>query len=399
MWINYVLPREIKQNIPKFYLFQMAWMFWLVYAVNIVFYQKNDITIFQITTLDVIWAVAAFVMEIPTGILSDRWSRKYMLVLSSLFAATGFFIFSITGSFLPFAIATILMALRFSFWSGTANALLYDSLKEAGEETQFEGILGKSKLFGLISISIAGIIGGLFAVNNIRLPFVLSMVSSVIAALVALSFKEPQGHTSTQEVKLLEHLKRSVTFVITSPLIRFVFLYLVLMDIAITYLDEYDQLYLTAINFPLAAFGIWIAVRRLLGGLGGYFAEKFKNRSSGYIKSIALFAMIVALVMIAFGNQYIGLMAFLLIFPIWGIAEVLIYGEIHAQVASSQRATIESLIVFFGVILDIPTRLSFGIISQNFGIKIGYLFVMLALLIYTPYFLSAKSVLKPKISS
>jgi hypothetical protein len=79
------------------------------------------------------------------------------------------------------------------------------------------------------------------------------------------------------------------------------------------------------------------------------------------------------------------------------VAEVLISGEIHAEIASNQRATIESLIVFFGVILDIPARLSFGFISQALGIRMGYLFVMLALVVYLPYFLSTRSVLKKKL--
>jgi MFS family permease len=375
----------------------MAWMFWLVYAVNVVFLQRNGVSISQVTILDVIWAIAVFVMEVPTGALSDRWSRKYMLVLSSLFASTGFLIFSVTGDFLPFIIATIFMALRFSFWSGTANALLYDTLKEVNNESNFEKILGRSKLLGLISVSIAGVLGSFLTVNSIRLPFTLSIFSSGLAAVIALSFKEPKIHTSTEEVKFIEHLRRSVKFIVTSPLIRFIFLYLVLMDIAASYLDEYDQLYLTAIDFPLAFFGIWIASRRLLGGLGGFFAEKFKERPSGHIKSIALFAMIGALVLIVFGSQYVGLAAFLLIFPIWGVAEVLISGEIHAEIASNQRATIESLIVFFGVILDIPARLSFGFISQALGIRMGYLFVMLALVVYLPYFLSTRSVLKKKL--
>lgn len=374
----------------------MAWMFWLVYAINVVFYRVNDISVSRITIIDVIWAVAAFIMEVPTGVLSDRWSRKYMLVLSSLFASTGFLIFSLTGSFLPFAIATVFMAARHSFQSGTANALIYDSLKQIKKEMDFEKILGRSRLLGLISISIAGVIGGFLAKSNIRLPFVLSMFSSGLAALIATTFREPEIHSSTEEVKLFEHIKKASKFVLTHPFIRFVFLYLILMDIAISYLDEYDQIYLTAINFPLVLFGVWIALRRLLGGIGGFWAEKFKYKPSAHVKTFALLIMIIALGAITFGNKYVGLAAFLVIFPIWGVTEVLITGEIHSQVESYQRATIESLMVFFGVLLDIPARLGFGYISEAFGIRIGYLYVMVLLLVYLPYFLFKRAVLTLK---
>ena len=369
----------------------MVWMFWLVYAINVVFYQKNGISISQITIIDVIWAIAAFLMEVPTGILADRWSRKYMLALSSLFAGVGFLIFFVSGNFFPFVIATIFMAARHAFASGTSNALLYDSLKSLKRENEFEKILGRSRLLGVVSISIAGILGSLVANYSIRLPFILSIIPAIVGVFIALSFKEPEIHSSTEEVKFFDHLKKSIRVVLTHPLIRFVFLYLILMDIAISYMDEYDQLYLAAINFPLVFFGIWIGLRRGLGGIGGYFAEKFKNKSSANIKLFSLATMFCVLAAIGLGGKILGLVAFLLIFPIWGIAEVLVWGEIHSQVESCQRATIESLIVFFGIVIDIPARLGFGFISQSFGIKAGYLYVLGILVLYLPFFLLKKS--------
>jgi len=48
--------------------------------------------------------------------------------------------------------------------------------------------------------------------------------------------------------------------------------------------------------------------------------------------------------------------------------------------------------------LDIPARLSFGYISQASGVRMGYLFVMIILAVYLPYFLLTKSVLKNKSS-
>lgn len=399
MNLRFVSSNKIAANIPKFYLFNIAWMFWLVYAINVVFYRMNNISVSQITIIDVVWSLAAFAMEVPTGVLSDRWSRKYMLVLSSLFASFGFLIFGLSSTFIPFAVATIFMAARHSFASGTSNALLYDSLKVMKRENEFEKILGRSKLLGILSISIAGIIGSYLAKDNIRVPFLLSIFSSGLAALIAFFFKEPKVHSSTEEVKLFDHIKRAGKLVLTHPFIRFVFFYLVLMDIAISYLDEYDQLYLTAINFPLVWFGAWIALRRGLGGLGGFFAERLKDKSSVYIKAFALLIMIVSLGMITLGSKYVGLAAFLLIFPIWGIAEVLIWGEIHSQVKSYQRATVESFITFFGVILDTPARLGFGYVSQGFGIRIGYLYVMILLLVYSPYFLLKRTSLVSRVKA
>jgi len=72
-------------------------------------------------------------------------------------------------------------------------------------------------------------------------------------------------------------------------------------------------------------FGVWIGLRRGLGGIGAYFAEKFKTKSGTNIKTFSLLAMLVALLVIGIGGKYLGLTAFLLISPIWGVAGVLIW--------------------------------------------------------------------------
>lgn len=383
---HFLSSNKISANIPKFYLFQIAWMFVLMFTINVVFFRENGISISQITVLDVLWAAVAFALEVPTGALADRWSRKYMLVLSGLFAALGLFVYSISSTFLPFALATMLMAMRNTFSSGTANALLYDSLKKVGKEVDFEKILGKTKFLGTVSVSLAGVLGSYLANSNIRLPFVVSIFTSLLAALIALTFREPKFHTSTGEVKYFDHIKQSVRYIWKSPLIRFLLVYLIIMDMPFSYLDEYDQLYLALINFPLAYFGIWIALRRGLGGLGGLFAERLKGRLRDRTETIALLTMFSSLLIISLAGKYFGLLAFLVVFPVWGAMEVLISGELHSHLESYQRATIESFVVFFGVIADAPIRLAFGGISDFFGIKVGYFFMAVLLVLYLPYF-------------
>lgn len=383
-----VSAKALSFNIPKFYFFSAAWMFVLMFTINVVFFRSNGLSISQITLLDIFWAVAALLLEVPTGALADRWSRKYTLALSGLFAALGMLLYSLSSTFFPFMLASMVMAARSAFQSGTANAFIYDTLKSINKESKFERVLGRARFIGVVSVSVAGILGAYLASSiNIRLPFIVSIFTSLFAALIALTFREPPFRHSTGEVRFFEHIRKAAKFALFNPFLRFLFFYFVLMDIAISHMDEYDQLYLTAVNFPLALFGVWIALRRGLSGLGGFFAERFKGISSPRIKTLALVAMIGALLTISFGNKYVGLLAFLIIFPIWGIVEVLVIGELHSKVESHRRATVESLIVFFGVMIDIPIRLAFGYIGDLFNIRIGYFFIGTILILYLPYFL------------
>lgn len=391
-----IFSEKATSNITKFYLFNVAWMFVLIFTINIVFFQENGISISQITVLDVLWAATAFFFKVPIGALADRWSRKYMLVFSGVSAAAGLLLYSVSSVFWPFALATIFMGLRETFSYGTANALLYDSLKSVNLQGDFEKILGRSKFFGTLSASLAGVLGAYLASFNLRLPFIISIFTSLLAATIALTFKEPKIYTSTGEVKYFEHIKEAVKYVLAHPVIRFLLIYLIFMDVAISHLDEYDQLYLTTIHFPLAYFGVWIALRRGLGGIGGLFAEKFKKKPANFVKTAAILAMITTLFVISQASKYLALTAFLLIFPLWGALEVLVLGELHSRFPSHQRATIESLMVFSGVAIDTPIRLSFGHVCDSFGIRLGYLFIGGVLLVYLPYFLTKRKVLLSK---
>lgn len=371
----------------------------MIYTIDVVFFRMNDISISRITILAAIWSVAALVTEIPTGVLADRWSRKYMLALSSVFAALGFLVFSVSSSFSPFVLATLLLAARISFGSGTDDAFLYDSLKEMGKASDYERIRGRCNLLEVASLFVAGVIGAYLAVYNIRIPFILSLVTSALAGVIALSFKEPRIHTLGEKVNVFEHIRRAGKQVIKQPFIRFVFFYWVLMDVATSLLDEYDQLYLTEIGFPLAMFGVWIGIRRGLYGVGSMFAEKFKRKPSSHSKLVALFAVILSLGAVALCNMYVGLAAFMLVFALWGVAEVLISGEIHSRVESQQRATIESLLGVCCNLAGIPVLLGFGWVSEAFGIRTGYGALMILLALYAPYFLARKSILASSKSS
>ena len=363
-------------------------MFVLIFTINVVFFRSNGLSISQITLLDIIWALVAFFLEVPTGALADRWSRKYTLALSGLFTAFGMFLYAVSSKFFPFALASTLMAARNAFHSGTANALVYDSLRSINKENDFERVLGRARFIGIVSVSIAGILGSYLASTaNIRLPFTLSIFTSLFAVLIALSFKEPPFYRSTGEMRFFEHIKKAAKFALINPFLRFLIIYFTLTDIAISHLDEYDQLYLNAVNFPLAFFGVWIGLRRGLSGFAALFAAKFKGIPPSRTKAAALMVMIGALLAISFGDKYLGLLAFLIIFPIWGIMEVLIIGELHSKVESYRRATVESVIVVFAIMIDIPIRLGFGYIGDLFNIRTGYSFIAAILILYAPYFL------------
>ena len=68
--------------------------------------------------------------EIPTGAIADLLGKKKTLLISFLLMALGLFGIGLTPDFLFLAVWVFIAGVGASFYSGTLEALVYDSLKE-----------------------------------------------------------------------------------------------------------------------------------------------------------------------------------------------------------------------------------------------------------------------------
>ncbi|HYF10545.1 MAG TPA: MFS transporter, partial [Candidatus Paceibacterota bacterium] len=140
--------------------------------------------------------IAAMVFEIPTGVLSDRFGRKSVLILSSLsaLAALGFFAFA--DGYPMLVIGAILDGLAFALASGNNDALLHDTLKELGREEEYAARRGEIGFWHQVALS-AAVLGGSFFVGiSLSLVFQLALIPLSAALLLAFFVKEPaiRGH-------------------------------------------------------------------------------------------------------------------------------------------------------------------------------------------------------------
>ncbi len=98
------------------------------YVIERLFWEERGITVQEVVYTEVIFAVTIVLLEIPSGIVADKWGRKNMILLSSVLEAIMFFLLINSTEFWHFAIAIFLSGIAGSANSGAENALLYDSL-------------------------------------------------------------------------------------------------------------------------------------------------------------------------------------------------------------------------------------------------------------------------------
>ena len=154
-------------------------------------YFSSVLRIDQVLLLEAIYYLGVVVLEVPSGYFSDRVGRRVTLLISTGSWIVGGLVFVMTASFVPFAVAQLLLALGMAFNSGTDTALLYDSLKDQGREDELARQEARAQALGLVAVGIAAGVGGLLAGFDLRIAYLLSSLSAALAWAVAWHFREP----------------------------------------------------------------------------------------------------------------------------------------------------------------------------------------------------------------
>jgi len=132
------------------------------------------------------------VFEVPTGIVADTIGRRmsYLLGTVTLAASTLFYVllWQIEAPFWEWAIASMLLGLGFTFFSGAVEAWLVDALAATEFTGEIETVFGRGQIVtgaGMLTGSVAG--GFIAAQVSLGAPFVLRGV--VLAAMFVVAFR------------------------------------------------------------------------------------------------------------------------------------------------------------------------------------------------------------------
>ncbi len=186
----------------------------------------------QIGTIQAVGLFLQLVLELPSGAIADMIGRKMTVVVGRVMGVAGFFLMAFTHSFWPFLIGNSLYLANWAFESGALDALVYDSLKENGQEKKyFQDIQAKSFLYATIGMAAASIIGGYIYRYGTQLPYLATAIVSVGALISALWLEEPK--LDSIKVNFRSYLRQNwdgLTHVFRYPLIRSISIFSILIN-------------------------------------------------------------------------------------------------------------------------------------------------------------------------
>ncbi len=344
-------------SIRKYYIYRFFIELMPIYPLYLLMFEVGGLTLGEISLLLAIWSVPAVVMEIPTGILGDRWSRKMMLLLGQVLKASCYLTWIFADGFVLYALGFVLWGLGGAFLSGSEEALLYDSMKLAGKEDQFDLVLGRGRFLSGISTVLASVIGGYLGMKYGFTPaLVLSILSVLIGGATVLSMREVNLYKERLIEEKREREERTFygafLFVIKRKEILLYSLLALLVITTAGILDEYDQLIAESFGLSIALIGNWTALRFILISLGGILASTIRKgierlfHQEDNMFQVAILCCLAAGALLTAGLvRTIGAMALYgLYYLIMAAGDVLHEDYIQKRIEAEGRSTVHSLI-------------------------------------------------------
>ena len=163
-----------------------------LYPLYALLFLDTGLSTAEISALFAVWSVAAVLAEVPAGALADRWSRRGVLVCGAVLQAAAFGLWALAPGTAGFAVGFAVWGVSSALYSGTAEALVFDGLRDVGAEEAFARVNGRmtaAELLAQVPTALAA--AALHAVGGFGLVAWVSAGISLVAGALALRFPEP----------------------------------------------------------------------------------------------------------------------------------------------------------------------------------------------------------------
>jgi MFS family permease len=137
-----------------------------------------------------------FTLEIPTGVVADKFGRKISVAIGCLLFGADMLLFGLVRNYPVLFVAEFFGAVGMTLMSGAEQALLYDSLVALKLEDRARHYFSRYDAAGtlgmLLAFPVGSFVGSLGRYPQmIPVTFIMSAASAALAAVVYLSMEEP----------------------------------------------------------------------------------------------------------------------------------------------------------------------------------------------------------------
>ncbi len=373
------MPRIIKLYYLQRFFHHLNF-FW---AIDKLFFASNGMNPFQISIILAVWSAYVLIFEIPSGALADKWSRRWVMTIGSVFHTLSYVVWYFAEGFWGFLIGYLVRGTGGFLQSGTREALVYDHLKAINQADKYEKYTGGLWIVTTLAFLSASIFSGYLSDTfSFGVVILLTVLTNTISTIFTAMMPEAPRNKSTEETTYFTFLKSAWNTAMKNPLLLQALFYTMTVLVVDGVLDEYDQLYVTALGLPLVGIGVWWILRMSAEMLAGLLAHKLKVLGRDRVlESIAVITFLLLLVA-SFVNSLLMIGVLAVCFFFFSVAVILNEGRLQALIRSHERATINSINAFAKESVAILAGLSYGFFANAINPRIALLVFAGLLFVY-----------------
>ena len=366
---------NLQRFLNRYYAYLFLFDAMLCYAVYTALFGLKGLSFSQIGALLAFWSLSAIVLELPSGALSDRFDRRWLLVAAPLAKLLTFVCWGVAdGNVWLYGLGFLCWSIGQSLLSGTGEALVYERLEAEGRVADYDKVNGRATAAESLGIGAGTLLGGFVAAaSGMELTVWLSIPPLLLCAVLALGLRDSRRGPEAEagdEPGYAENFGIAFREFRTLPELRFVTLYIAVGLILFEVLEEFDQLYYLAVNLPIWLFGVVGAA--ILGALA--LASALAHRLSRHPALAWALPLVAGLLLLAasFGTHpaYVLVLelAYLVVVP----AMVLSEARFQRLMGGRSRATTTSALSVAQNVTGIAVTFGFGLLAEWVGILPAY---------------------------
>jgi MFS family permease len=360
----------------------------LIWGVNTLFLLDAGLSNTEAFAANAFFTGGQVIFEVPTGVVADIWGRRmsYLLGAVTLLLSTLVYLamWKTRAPFWGWAIASILIGLGFTFFSGATEAWLVDALAFSGFEGTLDSVLARGQTVTGAAMLTGSVAGGYAAqLTNLGVPYVVRSILLGVTLVAAwflmkdLGFTPDRSKGALAEVRTV--LRASLDNGFRNPPVRWLML-AAPFTMGVGIFAFYAlQPYLLELYGDPRAFGIAglaaaiVAGAQMVAGLAAPFLRRLFARRTHMLLFTAMIS-IGCLALIGATSRFAVAIALLVVWALaFSIGTPIRQAYLNGVIPSAQRATVLSFDNLMGSAGGVVAQPALGRVADISGYSSAYL--------------------------
>ncbi|MDR3510883.1 MAG: MFS transporter [Caulobacteraceae bacterium] len=358
--------------LAKIYAFKFFDSFILIFPLYAVMFVDAGLSPVEISVALTAWSVTTFVLQIPAGMVADRFSRRHVLALAQAGRAAGFVLWLVWPHFWGFFIGLVLWGCKSAFTSGTFEALLFDELKAQGREGQYTRLIGRAQAVQALGVLAASLCAAAVARFGYPVALVASLAAIALASLAALALPPADRTLLAHDQSYLGQFRQGLVLALGHRVILHILVFAALAVALGGALEEFWPIFGVKIGLSHPAVALFVGVQYAAEAVASLLAHRtgrFGARAFYILFAVAGAALLTA------GALFVpSAMALLALYSaLMKVVDVVFEGRLQQAIPSNQRATIGSVKGFAAQIGISTLYMGFGPLAQATSYRVAFM--------------------------